>query len=153
MTRNAVLSAVVAMLALAVPVSGAKADATFHTERIPLASVGGAPLHSGFVVDIHANGPIVYAHEIYQLNGAQPDTAYHVQLLVFPNGTSCTGAPIVTIPEATLQTNGTGNGTAEKFFTPQDVGPFRHHTFQLEWQLLGPAGLTYQTSCIVVALD
>jgi hypothetical protein len=33
------------------------ADQTFHTERIPLMGVSDAPLHSGFVVDVHANGP------------------------------------------------------------------------------------------------
>src|SRR5579859_2890748 len=32
-----------------------RADSTFHTEQISLMAVNGAPLQSGFVVDIHTN--------------------------------------------------------------------------------------------------
>jgi hypothetical protein len=94
--------------------------------------------------------PNVDAHELYQLNAAAANATYQVQLLVFPNGTNCSGNPIVTLPEASLQTNGNGNGRAEKFWTPQNVGPFRYQTFQPQWQVLGPSGLAYQTSCVVV---
>jgi hypothetical protein len=37
-----------------------------------LVPVAGAPLRSGFVQNIKAEGPHVYAHEIFVLNGAAP---------------------------------------------------------------------------------
>lgn len=151
--RRAGLPIAAMAIALTVPALGARADATFHTERIPLMPVNGSPLHTGFVIDTHANGPIVYAHEVYVLNGAQPNTAYQVQLLGFANGTNCTGTPLVTIPEATLMTNTSGNASGDLFFTPQQVGPFRHSTVQLQYQVLGPTGLAYETPCVVVGLD
>ena len=151
--RHAVVGVAAMALVLGAPALGAHADATFHTERIPLMPVNGSPLHTGFVIDTHANGPIVYAHEVYVLNGAQPDTTYHVQLLGFANGTNCTGAPLVTIPEATLMTNVSGNASGDLFFTPEQVAPFRHSTVQLQYQVLGPTGLAYETPCVVVGLD
>ena len=39
----------------------AAADQVYHTERLELVPVGGAPLQSGFVVNIHPNGPINFA--------------------------------------------------------------------------------------------
>ena len=51
----AVVSAA-ALLALATP---ALADQAFHTLKAPLSAVGNAPLHSGWVSDSHANGPII----------------------------------------------------------------------------------------------
>ena len=56
----------------------ASADAVYHTEHLGLTPVGGAPLRSGFVQNIKAEGPTIYAHEIYVLNGAQPNTTYTV---------------------------------------------------------------------------
>src|SRR4029453_3553390 len=47
----------------------ADCDSNYPPAHIALAPVGSAPLTSGFVENIHANGPNVYAHEIYQLNG------------------------------------------------------------------------------------
>lgn len=75
-----VVSAAAALsLALAAPAS---ADQAFHTERFPLTPVAGAPLKSGAVIDIHAEGPTVYALERYHLVGAEPGTTYLVTLLV-----------------------------------------------------------------------
>ncbi len=56
----------------------AAADAVYHTEHLPLKPVGGAPLRSGFVQNIKAEGPNVYAHELFQVNGAVPSTTYIV---------------------------------------------------------------------------
>ena len=56
----------------------AAADSVYHTEKLPLAAVGGAPLRSGFVLNIKANGPTIYAHEIYVLDGAAPGETYTV---------------------------------------------------------------------------
>ena len=46
--------------------AGAAADAVYHTTRIPLREVGDAP-GGGTVVNIHTDGPVVYAHEVYLL--------------------------------------------------------------------------------------
>lgn len=154
MRRLLSITCLVIPLAVVGPWSAASADQAFHTVQLPLMPLGSEPLHSGFVIDTHANGPTIYAHEVYQLNGAQPHTTYQVQLLGFVNGTDCMGAPIVTIPETALQTNAAGNGTADKFFAPGDVTPFRGNTWQLQWQIIGPDGnVAYQTPCAVVTLD
>ncbi len=63
--------------AAAVPVAAlaplAAADAVYHSEHLDLAPVGSAPLRSGFVQNIKAEGPNVYAHEVFVLNGAVPN--------------------------------------------------------------------------------
>lgn len=144
------LFVVAASAAVSAPVL---ADQTFHTERIALESVIGAPLQSGFVIDIHANGPEIYAHERYVLNGAAPNTTYQVSVLIYAFDPTCATTPIV-IPEATLVTNSTGNGTAEKFFAPSDVPPaLRGATHGLVWQVSSGGEVVYQTACTPVALD
>jgi hypothetical protein len=51
----------------------AAADSAYHTERLALSGLSGAP-GGGMVVNAHANGPNVYAHEIYTLRHAVPGT-------------------------------------------------------------------------------
>src|SRR4051812_2282491 len=97
------------------------ADSVYHSGHYNLTAVSGAQLRSGFVENIHANGPIVYAHEQYVLNGAAPNTTYHVALMIFPGDTTCSGTPAVTIPTATIDTNAAGNGVAYHVFTPADA--------------------------------
>ena len=65
------VAALATSLAMAVPAS---ADQTFHTQRIPLSPVADAPLKSGAVIDIHTQGPTIYAQERYVLIGAEADT-------------------------------------------------------------------------------
>ncbi len=129
-------------------VGPATADRVYHTERLELSGVGGAP-GGGMVVNIHPNGPNVYAHEIYTLRHAVPGT-YQVSLNVFPTSMSCTG-PSAALPTATLRTNAIGNGWADVKFTPQDVAGLRGMTFSISWTVAGPA--TYVTACTVVTLD
>ena len=126
----------------------ATADRVYHTERLELNGVGGAP-GGGMVVNIHANGPNVYAHEIYVLRHAVPGT-YQVRLTLFPTSSDCTG-PSAVIPTAMLSTNARGNGRADVKFTPGDVGELRGTTVSIFWSLTGPA--TYVTDCTVVTLD
>ena len=126
----------------------AAADAAYHTERLELAGLAGAP-GGGMVVNVHVNGPQVYAHEIYTLRDAVPGT-YQVILNVFPTSLDCTGTALA-IPTATLDTNARGNGQADVKFTPEDVAAFRGMTFSLRWTVTGPA--TYVTGCTVVVLD
>jgi len=106
----------------------AVADSVYHSAHYNLTAVNAAPLRSGFVENIHANGPIVYAHEQYVLNGAAPNTTYHVVLMIFPGDTTCSGTPAVTIPTATIHTNAAGNGVAYHVFTPADADGLRGAT-------------------------
>ena len=145
--------------AVAVLVTGtgpAAADATYHTERLPFAAVGGAPLQAGAVVNAHANGPNVYAHEQYTLVGAQPATAYQVLLLVDVASPTCaTATPALTLPTKVLTTNAAGNGTASAVFTPADAAGLRGLTVGGRWQVTLATGgpVLYQTACTAITLD
>jgi hypothetical protein len=129
-------------------VSTAAADRVYPTEHLELSGVSGAP-GGGMVVNIHPNGPNVYAHEIYTLRQAVPGT-YQVFLNVFPTSLDCTGASTA-IGTAALTTNASGNGRADVTFTPDDVAALRGMTFSISWAVVGPA--TYVTTCTVVTLD
>lgn len=133
----------------------AAADQVYHTEHLVLEAVGGAPLQSGFVNNIHPNGPMVFAHEVYQLNGAEPYTSYQVVLMAYSEGSNCAFGPALPIPTAVVVTNKSGNGKAEVFFAPESVTPFQDKTFNMQWQIMNMTMDTvfYQTSCTVVTLD
>jgi hypothetical protein len=126
------------------------ADQTFHTEQIPLIPVAGAPLHQGFVVDVHANGPKIFAQERYVLVGAAPNTTYQVEISAYPD-TACAQTPLLTIPEATLMTNGAGAGEAGFTFIPAGSPP--PGTYNLQWHVLTSGTVAYQTACTPVAVD
>ena len=143
-----VVSLVAVALAAGAFAGAAAADAAYHTERLELVGLAGAT-GGGSVVNIHTNGPQVYAHEIYTLRAAVPGT-YQVILNVFPTSRDCTG-PALAFPTATLVTNGRGNGQADVKLTPEDVAGFRGLTFSISWTVTGPA--TYVTRCTVVVLD
>ena len=143
-----ILGFVAVTLGAAVLAGDAVADAVYHTERLELAGLAGAP-GGGMVVNVHTSGPQVYAHEIYTLRDAVPGT-YQVTLNVFPTSLDCTGTALA-FPTAALTTNANGNGRADVKFTPEDVAGFRGMTFSLSWTVAGPA--TYVTGCTVVALD
>jgi hypothetical protein len=143
--RHILVLAATAVLAAAF-VGTAAADRVYHTERLAL--TGDAP-GGGMVVNIHPNGPNVYAHEIYTLRHAVPGT-YQVFLNVFPMSLNCTG-PSAALPTATMTTNAIGNGRADVKFTPQDVAALRGMRFSISWTVAGPA--TYVTACTVVTLD
>jgi hypothetical protein len=131
----------------------ATGDAVYHSQHVLLHPAAGAPLRSGFVENIHPNGPMVYAHEVYVLNGAQANTSYQVTLLLFPFSTNCSGQPAA-IPTATLSTNGSGNGKAQVFFRPADLDPaLRGASHGLIWQLTGGGTVVYETNCSSVTLD
>jgi hypothetical protein len=145
---SAVIALVAAVAATAVLAAGARADAVYHTARLPLAPLASAP-GGGMVVNAHANGPTVYAHEVYMLKGAAPGT-YQVALHIDASGLTCK-SPTIVIPTATLTTNHVGNGAADFFFTPADAGGLRGTTVSAFWTVTGPA--TYATSCTTITLD
>src|SRR5215210_3852124 len=135
--------------ALAAFVGQASADAVYHSQHIPLDVVEGAPLRSGFVENIHPNGPQVFAHEVYVLNGASPDTAYQVTLLVYADDPTCSTEPVAGgIDTAVLTTNGKGNGRADAFLAPEDIPAFlRDGTHGVAWELTTDSTLVYRTGC------
>jgi hypothetical protein len=141
----AVAAALIAAAAFAV---GASADSAYRTEQLNLVGLAGAP-GGGKVVNIHTNGPVVYAHEIYTLQHAAPGT-YQVFLNLFPTSLNCSGA-VVPIPTASIETNAAGNGQGDAKFTPEDAADLRGQTFSISWTVVGPA--TYQSACTVVTLD
>jgi hypothetical protein len=94
MLRTSLRVAALAALATLVLVPTALADQVFHTSHAALHPVADAPLQSGFVNDIHSNGNVNSAHEVYHLNGALPDTTFQVQLVVYASQT-CGESPII----------------------------------------------------------
>ena len=151
------LAAVASGVLLAVSLSGpaAYADQAYHSQHYDLASIGRAPLQSGFVENIHADGPTVFAHELYVLNGATPNSSYQVMLSIWVSNLACSGSPALTIHPADLQTNTSGNGEADHVFTPQNVeqAGLLGHTVSATWLLSTGGSPSYQTGCEVVILD
>jgi hypothetical protein len=86
-------------------------DRAFHTLHADLHAVGGAPLQSGFVNDVHTNGVVNGAHQIYHLNGASPNTTYAVTINLYLGDPTCTTAPIAIRPPRSRRT-ARGTGTA-----------------------------------------
>jgi hypothetical protein len=58
-TSRLLLAAALVMTAIAVAAPLAAADAVYHSQHIALNPIGDAPLRSGFVENIHADGPQV----------------------------------------------------------------------------------------------
>jgi hypothetical protein len=139
-------------IAAIVGVASAQADSTYHSAHIALAPISGAPLRSGFVENIHANGPNVFAHEQYVVNGAEAGASYQVVLMIFPGDTACASSPI-TIPTAVITTNAAGNGNAYHVFTPADAEGLHGLTVGGMWVLVHEGTPEYASSCAVVHLD
>lgn len=158
----ALVAALTAGLAAVAAVSGpaARADQVYHSQHIALQPVGDTkPLRSGFVENIHVNGPTIYAHEIYVLNGAAPTTTYQVTLNIFVGDPACAGSAGVVIPTKSITTNAAGNGRADAVFTPSDADGLRHATHGVIWTVsvdpIGPVGpvVKYTTGCQAITLD
>ena len=147
---TSILTALAAMTA-AVAVS---ADAVYHSEHLRLRPIGEAPLRSGFVENIHADGPNVYAHEQYVLNGAAPNSSYQVVLMIFPTDTTCSSSsPSIPVPTATITTNAAGNGNAFHVFAPADADGLRGLTVGGMWLVMSGATVAYETACTTIHLD
>lgn len=154
--RHVAYPAIVALtlcgLVLLATAPGAAADRFYHAQHLDLQPVGASPLDSGFVENIHANGPNIYGHEIYVLEGAAPNTTYQVTVLLYLFDPSCSTAPVA-LPTAQLTTNGVGNGQADSVFRPSDVPPeIRNATHGIRWTITGLSS-SYETACSAVTLD
>ena len=148
--------AVTAIAAALAPL--AAADAVYHTEHLTLNPVGGASLRSGFVQNIKSEGPEVYAHELFVLNGAAPSTTYTVTRNFFVFDPSCSGTGFVDrSPVGTIVTNTAGNGRDDLVVRPAAipdflVDPERPHG--VLWRIADAAGIArYETACTAVTLD
>ncbi|MGZ6555412.1 MAG: hypothetical protein ACXVEY_01070 [Actinomycetota bacterium] len=140
--------AMASLIAMVMFAAGAGADGTYHTAQIPLVAQSGAP-GGGTVVNIHTEGPTVYAHEIYRLQHAAPGT-YTVTLHIHPATLDCSGDEVA-MQTAMLDANAVGNGEADVKFTPEDADGLRGLTLSAFWTVEGPA--SYLTACNVLTLD
>ena len=143
-------SLVVFVLALtAIP---ALADGVYHSQHIALVPVGDSPLRSGFVENIHTNGPQIFALERYVLLGAAPSTEYQVTIQIYgdPDATASLGA----MPTIAFRTNGVGNGVG-RFTLPLSGVPEAFHglTIYLVWELTTSGAVAYKTPVSKVVLD
>jgi hypothetical protein len=151
--RRTAASIVLGLLIVGVGALPARADGTYRARHIALAPVGDAPLRAGFVENIHVNGPNVYAHENYVLNGADAKASYQVTLSIWAANTECAGDPTVQIDTAVLTTNVAGNGKAQAVFTPEDADGLRGSTVSGMWTVSDGTSVVYATDCEVIQLD
>jgi hypothetical protein len=129
-------------------------------QRVPdagpleLSPVGGAPLRSGFVENTKTQGPKIYAHEIFVVNGAVPNATYTVTRNFFPFDPDCTGENGVFKSDvAHLTTNASGNASGDAKITPADVAGFEG-VHGVLWTGSNAANtVVYQTACTAVTLD
>jgi hypothetical protein len=147
---RAVLGLSMLVLVLAAP--PALADQVSHSQHIPLHAVGDAPLRNGFVENIHAEGPMVFAHEVYVLAGALPNTTFTVSIAVYFRDVTCGSTPI-TFTTATLTTSAGGGGTADVFFSPEDAAALRNAAHGAIWTLSVDDTPVYRTDCTTIVLD
>jgi hypothetical protein len=144
---------VMSAFAFAFVVPIAAADSVYHPERLRLSPVGDAPLRSGFVLNIKAEGPVIYAHEIYVLNGALANETFTVTNNFYFLDPGCVGAEIYPEDLAVVTTGPSGNARADAFFAPTDVEGFEGVSGVI-WTLRNSVGeIVYRTRCTAVTLD
>ena len=153
--KSAVVATLIMMLLL-VMVSITAADGVYPSDHIPFHPVGDQPLKSGFIENIHTNGPQLYAIERYVLNGASPNTDYYIKPLVYLADANCTDGLIPFPIENTISTNHVGHGTTLVTLPPEAAAGLDGLTINVRWQLVvgAPDGpVAYETDCAVIVLD
>jgi hypothetical protein len=141
-----------ALVAAAFFATSASADQAFHTLHAELTPIGSAPLQNGFVNDVHTNGVVNGAHEIYHLAGAAPNATYQVTIQLYPLDPTCSTAPLV-FPTAQVTTNGVGNGDGHFTFPAGPPSPLAGSVSGIRWVLVGANGPAYETGCEPLTLD
>ena len=152
MRRFALPIAFLAVLAVAGPVS---ADSVYHTEQLALEPVDRA-LGDGMVVNIHPNGPKVFAAERYALRNAEANASYTIWLIIDANRLRCDFAGLQIPMASALETNAMGNGTtpADFFFAPEGIPPcLRDASFPIHWEATLRGTRTHITEWTTVTLD
>lgn len=107
------------------------------------------------MIDIHADGPRIYAQERYHLSGALPSTEYQVVLVIYGAVDCDADSFIAALPTATLLTNRAGNANGSVTFTPAQAAGLAaaQDEYGLVWQVTVKGQVEYTTGCQVVALD
>ncbi len=150
------VAAMFVTLILMVFVSAVSADGVYHSDHVEYHPVGAQPLRSGFVENIHPNGPQLYAIERHALNGASPNTEYFIQPLIYLADAGCTVGLVPFPVDFSISTNGVGNGTTLTTLPPEAAEGLAGLTINVRWQLLegAPDGpVAYETECAVITLD
>ena len=130
----------------------AQADPTFHTAQYPLSSVADGSAH-GWVVDIHAQGPRIYAQERYLLQDVVPGQTYVMNLYAHTDP-GCRTLVVAVPGTATMTANAAGNAHGAATFVPAAVEGLPRTTYYLRWQVTdGTGAVAYETGCVAVALD
>lgn len=147
--------AVLAVGVATAPAATLSAAAPIPAEHVPLVPLGGEPLQKGFVEVIHPNGPQVYTHHVYKLNGARSDQSYQVVVSIWPSNDTCAGDPQLVLPTAVLVTNASGNGEADAVFDPEVVSALglRGLTIGGRVTLVREGAPAYATGCHLVQHD
>lgn len=148
----AALAAIVVVIASSATLAAA---APLPAQHFPLMPVGGEPLQKGFVEVIHPNGPQVYAHHVYQLNGARNNQSYEVVISIWTSNLVCADDPTFVLPVAVVVTNESGNGHADVVFDPEMVAALgiRGLTIGGNITLFRNGSPAYTTGCQVTQLD
>jgi hypothetical protein len=146
------LAMATSVIAFAFVAPFATADSAYHTEHLALRPVGDAPLKSGWVTNIKAQGPMVYAHEVYVLNGALPNETYTVTNNFHYHSPDCADNDFP-FDTAVMTTDPAGNAQADARFTPADVAGFEGVS-GVFWTMRDSEGrVVYRTECTAVTLD
>ena len=153
-TRHAALAVLVAAVTAASFATPAAAEG-LPAQHFPLVPVGGEPLKTGFVEVIHPNGPQVYAHHVYELNGARSDRSYDVVISIWTASLTCSGSPTFVIPAAVLVTNASGNGHADVVFDPEQIAALGLRGLLIggDVTVFDDGSPAYSTGCKVIQLD
>ena len=151
--RRAFVSVLAVVLAGVVSAAPASADAVYHSEHVALAPLGDAPLRVGFVENIHANGPVVFALERYVLVGAAPSTTYGVELHLWVGDPTCAGTPMAILPTVSFTTNVVGNGVGKVALPPSAADGLHGATLGIVWVLSTGETPAYASPCVDVVLD
>ena len=151
----ATLALAVALATVTAFVPVATADTVYHSQHLALTPVGGAPLRSGFVENIKANGPQIYAHEQFVLNGAAPNTTYTVNRIFYLSTATCPqGQGLPPFPVGTITTNAAGNGADDVVVPPEAIPRFLVGDHGVYWTVTDGAGTVhYKTACTTATLD
>ena len=139
-------------LLLLLPALPAQADQGFHTTQYALSSVADGSPH-GWVVDIHTQGPRIYAQERYQLRDVEPGQTYVMNLLAHSDP-ACSQLVVAVPGTATMTANASGNAHSGTTFVPAAVEGLPRTTYFLRWQVTDATGaVVLQTACVPVSLD
>lgn len=150
------LAVVAVVAAVAVLAPTASADAVYHTEHLPLTPVAGAPLRTGFVQNIKANGQSVYAHELFHVTGADLRARYTVtrNFFLFDTGCDDEHGTVFASLVGTVVTNAAGNGADDVLVRPEEIPAFLVGDHGVRWTVTDASGaIRYETTCTKVSLD